>query len=658
MTYNNYVNIPRDGLVAEYLLDWDAKDTAGSNNWTATNVTWVNSEKGYTSDTGSFNGSSSKVQCSSIPTLSKSNPFTVSIIFKANDTSSRRTLWTHNLGSSDRIWVAIEGNLIRTWIFNWSSYFVTTNKSFTDTSNYYLHTVTFDWVSTLKTYLNGAEYTWWTSTPSLNASVQELILWTKSDWDWDFSWKLSLTRIYNRVLSQDEVQVLYQEWLRKFWPTQSQAAWMLTNVRDWLVSEYPLNGDTLDYEWTNNWTPSNLSYEWVWGWLASSFNGSSSYITATNSYTWNFTISCWVKFDAFKSWETQIYRITWAWSTNIGFSHTWTGGSNTFQLYTNNGTTWDSAIMTWFTPVVNTWYYIVARWDWTNKTITVVWSWVEASSTTAPSVTLSWTAYFGKHPTAWGRELDWNLLDFNIYNKALSQDEIDTLYTEWLKYINPHKYSLSKLEDNKVLEISQAQSGWSYIDQTGNWNNGTPTNVTDSTLWLNNVMDFNGSSSRIYWTNTSWDYLTYSYLVKPTFSGGNWMHIHTRNWAWADWYWSVDTATTNNNYAWIRFYVKNWWTSLNLQAENILVAWEWQMITVVYDGTKWYIYRNGVEITSTNFTHWTLPNPGWSFGIGESNPVSWPQNYFNWSISEPKIYSRALSPEEVQQDFYSNYIQS
>ncbi len=45
--YYWYETIPRDGLVAEYLLDWNANDTAWSNNWTATNVTWVNADRGY-----------------------------------------------------------------------------------------------------------------------------------------------------------------------------------------------------------------------------------------------------------------------------------------------------------------------------------------------------------------------------------------------------------------------------------------------------------------------------------------------------------------------------------------------------------------------------------------------------------------------------------
>ena len=56
---NNFT-IPRNWLVWEWLLDWNANDTSWSwYNWTATNVTYAKTTKGYQSQAGSFNGSSS-----------------------------------------------------------------------------------------------------------------------------------------------------------------------------------------------------------------------------------------------------------------------------------------------------------------------------------------------------------------------------------------------------------------------------------------------------------------------------------------------------------------------------------------------------------------------------------------------------------------------
>lgn len=188
------------------------------------------------------------------------------------------------------------------------------------------------------------------------------------------------------------------------------------------------------------------------------------------------------------------------------------------------------------------------------------------------------------------------------------------------------------------------------------WSSATDVSWVNSEKgYTSDAGSFNGSSSRVHNSNTSWDYLTYNYWVNPTFSGWNGMHIHTRNWAWANWYWSVDTATTNNNYAWIRFYLKDGWTNANLQAENILTAWEWQMITVKYDWSKVYIYKNAVEVTSANFAHWTLPNPWWSFGIGESNPVSWPQNYFKWYMWLNRVHNHSASQDEMD-NWYQEWL--
>jgi len=83
-------SIPRNWLVWEWLLDGNALDTSWNwNNWTATNVTWVKTDKGYQSQAGSFNGSNSKIETSR--TIPNNNNVTFSIWIY--DTSANNTNW-------------------------------------------------------------------------------------------------------------------------------------------------------------------------------------------------------------------------------------------------------------------------------------------------------------------------------------------------------------------------------------------------------------------------------------------------------------------------------------------------------------------------------------------------------------------------------------
>lgn len=59
---NDFVIPDRRGLVAEYLLNGDTRDSSGNGyNGTPLNVTYSKTDSGYQTYGGNFNGSSSKV---------------------------------------------------------------------------------------------------------------------------------------------------------------------------------------------------------------------------------------------------------------------------------------------------------------------------------------------------------------------------------------------------------------------------------------------------------------------------------------------------------------------------------------------------------------------------------------------------------------------
>jgi len=55
MSFYNYTTIPTDWLIGEWLLDWTAIDSSWNwNDWTATDITWVDAERGYVRQCASF----------------------------------------------------------------------------------------------------------------------------------------------------------------------------------------------------------------------------------------------------------------------------------------------------------------------------------------------------------------------------------------------------------------------------------------------------------------------------------------------------------------------------------------------------------------------------------------------------------------------------
>jgi len=232
----NNTFIPRDNLVAEYLLDWNANDTAWSNNWTATDITRVDGDRWYVNQCASLNGSQ----------FSKTNIWSGENLLSKNaiNDPSGYTIW---INSSWRIFFHRRGS-VRKAISTTNS--IVVNKE-------YLLSIVINWNNS-KIYLNWVEQAltdnddmWiWDSTNS-----HSLTLWSSPSGADFYSWKAALLRIYNKIPTESQINSLYQEWLRKLWPTNLLPS-DTTSVKDSLVASYSLNWNVLDSAGSNNWTAS------------------------------------------------------------------------------------------------------------------------------------------------------------------------------------------------------------------------------------------------------------------------------------------------------------------------------------------------------------------------------------------------------------------
>ena len=258
----------------------------------------------------------------------------------------------------------------------------------------------------------------------------------------------------------------------------------------------------------------------------------------------------------------------------------------------------------------------------------------------------------------------WLLRFFSV---AITDSELKALTAEYNRNLWPTQtiinngfplYSLPNLEKNKVLEISKSQSGWVYIDQSSNGNNGTPISVTDTTLGKNNVMGFNGTSSYItsnsvdnlLWTS---DNMTFSVWINPNSTQNrfanifDWSHGHPTNSSRGfaiqqDWY--------NHN----KFYFLFWdWSAFSGHLiTTTLTAGKMQLFTIVKNWT-----------TLTHYVNWAI-TASWTVSLAINKLTLawkvWDNEHFsrklNWSIANLTFRNKALSDIEVQQDFYKNYI--
>lgn len=102
------------------------------------------------------------------------------------------------------------------------------------------------------------------------------------------------------------------------------------------------------------------------------------------------------------------------------------------------------------------------------------------------------------------------------------------------------------------------------------------------------------------------------------------------------------------------FLIRNSTASYNITSSTNLNDGIWHHIVGTYNGSKMSLYVDGnLKSTSTNYSG-VLPLNDDSVWIGRHWNASSTGNFFNGSIDEVRIYSRALSPEEINASYNAN----
>jgi len=477
-----YNDIPREGLVAEFLLNGNADNSYGTN-WTASNVTWTDSEKWYVKEHWKFTSSSSFTYSP----LNQLSQWTITLWFKLNNQYTSSDTSTISFIYGNKVWS-------NTWDFQlqlrqnlWNAYFrsevagidlLSTQTSW-ETNKWYMLTVTWDWV-------NKYMYVDWKfdtqiadSSPYFASNQTQTALFVDTPNKW-ITWYWM--RVYNRALTQNEIHQLYIEWQRRLWIAPSYPS-----LLSWTVAYYDfrwdasniITGDLATVSWatltTDHLGNSNSAY---------SFDGVDDYIRTWQIITWNRTIFSIFKW-AWTGWASIFWNLRssgnwwiaiWLRSDNDYIRATWGTGSWYWEIMsTVNGRNWN-----WHTAMITI--------EWVTKKLYVDWNYIWSSTITLNDASLE--------TIIWATSIDYNndfTWDISLclqFTKIYSEVEYQSLHKLTKEtYIYPFsKSSTLNLQDGLVMSLNG-----SWVDLSGNWNNGTPTNVTPIRIGQHSGGSYNGS---------------------------------------------------------------------------------------------------------------------------------------------------------------------
>jgi hypothetical protein len=301
-------------------------------------------------------------------------------------------------------------------------------------------------------------------------------------------------RIYNRVLSIPEINILYTagQYSIKLLEFGNTFYYDTSNLIGWYQFNTNRNNALLDSSSNGNHLTNNNAIFDTMNYRTGNgsfyFNGSSQYLdlpaTINPFNIWNsgsgITFACWFKFSTSSGIWARIFDFSdgalgstasnWiivykvSTGTNIGFGLNISGIFNAFQTTSSY--------------IDNNWHHIV--WSISSLGIWSIWidSIPQVLSGTGANGTLSgtypriipnatWTKrYIGRSGN--GTTDGWfigNIDDFRIYNKVLTDFEVNTLFTMGDNIVLKKENNLISFQINNipVYETSYTDSGWNHI---------------------------------------------------------------------------------------------------------------------------------------------------------------------------------------------------
>ena len=220
------------------------------------------------------------------------------------------------------------------------------------------------------------------------------------------------------------------------------------------------------------------------------------------------------------------------------------------------------------------------------------------------------------------------------------------------------------VEDGLVLALdagnpkSYPGSGTTWTDLSGNGNNGTLTNMDGGNLNSANggSFTFDGTNEYIsadisnFFTSYSQQITMEAWVYIPTsatWTNGFYGNIFTRGYYGGSH--GLWRTTTNNQVS--AYFRQSGATFAAVQSVGTISRDTWFQLVAVWTGSSSQLYINGSLVNSSNGTLGTTTS-NIPFEIGRNTAAGGAGgNYFTGNQAAHKIYNRALTAQEIQQNF-------
>jgi hypothetical protein len=624
-------------------------DRSGSNNdgVSINNAVFETGRYGSVDGAMSFNGVSDYVDCGNINTLNNTTKFSIEFWGKEHLLSSDGYAWGgvyfgYRMYSNNNIYIYLKkdggnqfarinsyGNYINA--DEWAHFFVVYNGDGATNPD------------KVQAYINGKK---------ISLTFNEIIPSSGAN-DWgdnfvlghNFDGSMSDVKIHDRALSESEIQSLYDS----YEPKISAGSLNKGLVGHWSMDEVDYNSSTNRLTdktpYSNHGTGSGLSTtsdrnENIGD--ATNFNGGSSSVVfeGTNS-DYNFTAG-----EPF-SYGAWFYATSFpaSWHGIISKMPTWGEGYN-LQVGPSNKIACGIGVYvsTSWTPEINKWYHSMCVYDGSKMTLYV--DGVEENSSTYAINPGNTDLKLGMFYTYGALPFYGKIDDVRIYNRALSELEVQSLHNSY----NP-KISAGNLNKGLVGQWSMDEEDYNsstnkLTDKTPYSNHGTNNGATFTTGMNgveNGAMSFDGVNNYIDLGNDS-SIKPISKITVSTWVKFNSLSSNVR--FLSDWHQSISKDR------WLFYansatsFVFHLGTPGGSSTPSFTPTFGvWYHVVGVYDGQKISLFIDGDLVGSTNKTGIMNETLNESVRIGKQLEAGLG---FDGSMSDVRIYNRALSETEIQ----------
>ena len=644
--------------IATYTFDGSSTDLSGNYNGTDTNIlyrydgtpTAVDFGVGGKSLYGArFNGSSSRIQISSTPTVPldvSSGNFSISMwVNPSNLTNNNKLIYKWGTSATLRSWLAT--------ITTSGVLYVVEGTTAGDTlmlgtaaisTNVWTHiAITRTQGGNLVQYINGvATNTFSTQNRSLKTSTEPLYIGYQAGQTTNFTGSIDQVRIFNKAISAAEVSKLYGngagEIACAYTSTTDNVALPITNT-----AYYKLDNNSKDS------AKSRGKFN-----QGATFVGNSAGIVNTTlqlSSTAH-SVSLWMKPQDLTATKWQIMFFS-AFNGYPSFTLGKRPDQTTSFHYRN-----ESSNEVYFTlSNANTWYHVVVTRNNSGSTIYVNGSSVATDSNSMGTYSSSFyeKASIGSNPLYPAEYFDGTLDQIRVYDVALTSTDVANLYnSETTSTTNTLAFPTGKTAiatytlDGNGVDVSGNYSG-DEGDNIVYAYDGTDTNVeyrfgrygqaavfsaNGYISGLPTVENTSGEFSISLWFNT-----TVNPSVQHTMLGG--IKEQGTNDS------VVAFKMLNDGYS--KFYLRGTDGTLHILADTVdATDGNWHHLVGTVSSSIGVFYVDGQQVDSATISN-NITVDNLLIGAENNRATLSPVNYFNGSIDQVRIYDAALTSSQVTQ---------